>query len=270
MLHDMTTKKQARKVKTPPVQVDQAGIGRIEMVSVDLLMLDPRNVRKHNERNLDSIKSSLVRFGQQKPIIIDGEMKVIAGNGTLQAAKSLGWQEIASVKTNLVGNEAIAFAIADNRTAELAEWNASGLIGQLEQLKVEGAGLESLIFNEADIKELVAMQAKEEAEGNTEKQDAIYEAFEKQFTAEEDLPEYGSVWKLGKSILVVANPTTELNLWRGHFTDKVERLVIFPSPLVFETDGFKDKQCLLIQPIRDAAATMLEVAKNLGIKISKV
>lgn len=266
----MTTKKQGRKVKTPPVQADQSGIARIEMVSVDLLLLDPQNVRKHNERNLDSIKSSLVRFGQQKPIIIDGDMKVVAGNGTLQAAKSLGWDEIASVKTNLVGNEAIAFAIADNRTAELAEWNAGALVGVLKQLQVDGNGLESVNFSEADIKDLVEMQAQEEAERDTEKQDAIYQAFEKQFTDEADLPEHGSVWKIGKSILVVASPTTELYLWRGYFTDAIDRLVIFPSPLVFETKSFKDKQCLLIQPIRDAAATMLEVAKNLGIKISRV
>jgi ParB-like chromosome segregation protein Spo0J len=46
---------------------------------------------------------------------------VIAGNGTLAAAVELGWKDIDVVETKLKGQEAVAFAIADNRTAELAD-----------------------------------------------------------------------------------------------------------------------------------------------------
>ena len=57
----------------------------IEDVPVDSLHNDPANVRKHGEQNLAAIKASLARFGQQKPIVVNADGGVIAGNGTLMA-----------------------------------------------------------------------------------------------------------------------------------------------------------------------------------------
>ena len=91
-----------------------------QSVEINTLLLDPANVRSHDEKNLNAIKASLNRFGQQKPIVVDRLGTVIAGNGTLVAAKSLGWSSINIVKTELSGPDAVAYAIADNRTAELA------------------------------------------------------------------------------------------------------------------------------------------------------
>jgi DNA modification methylase len=105
------------------------------------LSLDPSNVRKHSRRNLDAIKASLRKFGQQKPIVVDAKGIVLAGNGTLTAAQELGWTEIQIVRTELAGVEATAFAIADNRTAELAEWEEDKLSQVLQSLKVEDADL---------------------------------------------------------------------------------------------------------------------------------
>ena len=95
----------------------------LETVACDTLSLDPANVRKHSAKNLDAIKASLRRFGQQKPIVVDAKGIVLAGNGTLTAAKALGWKEIQIVRTDLAGVQATAFGIADNRSAELAEWD---------------------------------------------------------------------------------------------------------------------------------------------------
>jgi hypothetical protein len=95
---------------------------------------DPANARKHSERNIESIMASLRRFGQQKPIVIDSTNVVRAGNGTLEAAKRLGWETIEAVKTTLKGSDAIAYAIADNRTSELAEWDTDVLSAQLNGL----------------------------------------------------------------------------------------------------------------------------------------
>jgi hypothetical protein len=35
-------------------------------IAISELKLDPENVRAHNERNIEAIKRSLERFGQQK------------------------------------------------------------------------------------------------------------------------------------------------------------------------------------------------------------
>ena len=94
-----------------------------ESVRITDLHPDPANARRHPQRNLDAIISSLARFGQQKPIVVDAAHIVRAGNGTLAAAKALGWTHINIIRTRLSGIDAAAFAIADNRTAELAEWD---------------------------------------------------------------------------------------------------------------------------------------------------
>jgi len=75
----------------------------IKIVGIDTLIFDPANARKHNPKNIEAIKGSLARFGQQKPIVIDKNNVVIAGNGTLQAAKELGLDKIAVHVTSLEG-----------------------------------------------------------------------------------------------------------------------------------------------------------------------
>ena len=102
--------------------------------SIAELSNDPANARKHDDRNIESIVASLRRFGQQKPIVVDMNNIVRAGNGTLEAARRLGWDSIDCVKTDLKGSDAIAYAIADNRTSELAEWNSDVLAAQLNGL----------------------------------------------------------------------------------------------------------------------------------------
>lgn len=96
---------------------------------------DPSNVRTHDEKNITAIKASLRKFGQQKPIVIDDKGTVIAGNGTLESAKLLGWTEIDCVVTDLDSLNKTAFAIADNRTAELAAWDTEALNLQLKTLE---------------------------------------------------------------------------------------------------------------------------------------
>ena len=126
------------------------------------LQLDPANVRRHPAQNIAAIKASLTRFGQQKPVVIDRRGIVVAGNGTLAAARDLGWTEIDVVVTDLAGSEAVAFAIADNRTAELAEWDDDALASVLAALKAEDDALLQVAgFSEDDLNKLVAAAAPE-------------------------------------------------------------------------------------------------------------
>lgn len=108
-----------------------------QRVKIDTLTLDPANVRRHPAKNLDTIKASLTRFGQQRPVLVNGKGIIIAGNGTVMAAKALGWDHVNIVRTELEGSEATAYAIADNRTAELAEWDDDALAQQLAALQIQ-------------------------------------------------------------------------------------------------------------------------------------
>jgi site-specific DNA-methyltransferase (adenine-specific) len=125
--------------------------------NISELSQDPANARKHNERNLESIVASLRRFGQQTPIVIDSSSVVRKGNGTLEAAKRLGWDTINCVVTDLKSSDAISYAIADNRTAELAEWDDEVLAAQLNGLLADDPELMEVAgFTEEELAALLA------------------------------------------------------------------------------------------------------------------
>jgi len=127
------------------------------MVSVDDLHEDEANARMHDDRNIKAIADSLSRFGQQKPIVASEDGSVIAGNGTLRAARSLGWKKIAVVRWHGPETDAKAYAVADNRTAELAMWDADMLAATLKHFESYDADLRSLLaFSEAELAALAS------------------------------------------------------------------------------------------------------------------
>lgn len=128
----------------------------IETVPVDSLTLDPANARKHDERNLEAIKASLARFGQQHPLVVSAAGSVVAGNGRLMAARELGWTEINVIRTDLTGAQLVAFGITDNRTAELAEWDNETLAQLVQGIAIDDDELAgSLGFTQAELEALV-------------------------------------------------------------------------------------------------------------------
>lgn len=118
------------------------------------LSLDPANARLHGERSIEALKASLARFGQQKAIVVDAKGVVIAGNGTLEAARALGWTHIAAIRSDLAGIERTAYAIADNRIAELSTWDQDALrqlAGALPDDALDAAG-----FTKQDLASVLA------------------------------------------------------------------------------------------------------------------
>lgn len=168
---------------------------------INELTFDPANVRKHDNRNLDAIKASLNRFGQQKPIVVDTKMVVRAGNGTLAAAKELGWTSINVVVSDLPRADLIAYGIADNRTAELAEWDVEGLTEQLAALDEE---LRDIAYSDFDLAEL---DDDTDSEPN-EKDDEIPEI-------DDENPygvQLGDIWQLGNHRLMCGDSTVKENI----------------------------------------------------------
>jgi len=138
---------------------------KIEQVAISDLMPDPNNVRTHDEKNINAIKASLESFGQQKPIVVNAEGTVIAGNGTMQAAADLGWTHIDVVRSDLEGEAARAFGIADNRTAELAIWDDAELATALEALRSSDVDLFAASgFSDKDLDQILRDQKNGDAE----------------------------------------------------------------------------------------------------------
>lgn len=121
---------------------------KIVRLKVADLVPDPGNARVHGRDNLRAIRESLLRFGQVRPLLATADHVVVAGNGTLAAARDLGWDELAVLVLPWEDREkARAYAIADNRTAELAAWDNEALASQLTDLGAAGLDMGALGFD---------------------------------------------------------------------------------------------------------------------------
>lgn len=122
-------------------------------VEIDSLRQHPENPR---QGDVEAIMSSLRRFGQVRPIVVqEGTDIIVAGNHTFQAAKRLGWDKIACVKVPLTDEEAMAYLLADNRLGDKASYDDQGLLAVLERV-MDSTGLEGTGFTPDDVDDLMA------------------------------------------------------------------------------------------------------------------
>jgi len=159
----------------------------------------PGNPRKGD---VDAVAKSLERFGQRKPIVArkdDGT--IIAGNHTWQAAKKLGWSEIAVA---FVGDDDVtakAYALADNRTVELGSYDEQALIDLIEEVHavvpefVRDAG-----WSDDAVAELVAKIESEQLPKEID-EDEIPEP------PVEPVTKLGDIWQLGRHRLMCGDST---------------------------------------------------------------
>jgi ParB-like chromosome segregation protein Spo0J len=115
----------------------------IKEVPLDQLKPDPANARKHSDRNIEEIIRSLKEFGQHAPLVVQkGTNRIIVGNGRYEAMQMLGWDKAYVVYVDDDNVTAVRRALADNRTAELAEWDDEALARLLEGLGEEALRLD--------------------------------------------------------------------------------------------------------------------------------
>lgn len=148
-----------RKTRTPDPELAALGDAAIpaalaiKSMHIAALRDDPNNAREHNPRNIQAIRESLKEFGQQKPIVIDADGVIVAGHGTVIAARDLKWDRIDVVVTRLEGDKRRAFAIADNRAGELSHFDEAKLLAQLPSLREVGLPVG---FSDDELAELAA------------------------------------------------------------------------------------------------------------------
>lgn len=112
-----------------------------EEVSLDSLQPDVNNPNRGTPRGKKMLKQSLKKLGAGRSILLDSQNRVVSGNKTLEAAKSLGYKKVRIVESdgdtliavrrndlNLDENKARELAITDNRTGEVdLQWDSEAL-----------------------------------------------------------------------------------------------------------------------------------------------
>jgi DNA modification methylase len=195
-------------------------------VPIASLHPDPANARKHNDKNLDAIKASLAKFGQRKPVVVQREgMIVRAGNGTLAAAKALGWTEVAAVVLDDDNATASQFAIADNRTAELAEWDNETLATLLDGMDEQDREL--LGFDADDMKQLIGELTPEIVEDEVPEPPA------------EPITKPGDLWLLGEHRVLCGDSMDRDAIARLYGGDSVDFILTDPP---YCSGGFQESK----------------------------
>lgn len=132
-----------------------------EEVGLADLELDPHNTRRHSERNLALIEQSLREFGPLRSIVVDEGGRVLAGNGTVQAASVAGIQRVKVVDAEpgtltavrvrgLDERQKQLYGLMENQCGDTSEHDA----GRIRDLHDDGLDLSS-IFVEDELEALL-------------------------------------------------------------------------------------------------------------------
>jgi len=196
------------------------------MASITSLQSDHKNARRRTDRSSELIKESLQRYGAARSIVIDEDNRILAGNGTIDGAKAAGIKnvriiesdgdEIIAVKrTGLSEEQKVGLALADNRTADLSEWDQA----MLHQLSEE----HDLTpwFNQEDLDELLAVTELEPEEGNTDPDDVPE-------PPEDPTTKLGDLWILGNHRLLCGDSTNPQHVER--LMDGKKADMVFTDP----------------------------------------
>ena len=138
----------------------------IENLPIDQLRPFPRNARTHSRKQIRQIAESIRRFGFTNPVLIDGEDRILAGHGRVEAARELGMATAPCLRIDhLSSAEKRAYALADNKLALNAGWDEE--LSALELKELMEADIEFDVsvtgFSIAEVDQLVEGLAPEEA-----------------------------------------------------------------------------------------------------------
>lgn len=201
----------------------------IEAVAIEDLKASSRNPRRHSKKQVQQVAASIDTFGFLVPIIVDEDANILAGHARYEAAKRLGMGVVPVIRAqHLTPERKRAFMLADNRLAELADWDEEVLkieLGELASLELDFE-FEVTGFDTLDLDLL---------EGKTEKE-----------TDRELLPQVdreqpavsmpGDLWQLGNHLLLCGSALEEDSYQRLLGNDRIQ-MVFADAPYNVKIDG---------------------------------
>jgi hypothetical protein len=159
------------------------------------LQLDPQNANKGTERGSEMLKASLQAYGAGRSLLVDKHGVVIAGNKTLEAAASIGMDDIVVIRTDgsklvvvqrtdldlSIDSKAKALAVADNRVSEVSlEWDSS----VLSELAANSVDL-SKLFSEDELLKIL---------GETPQAPEAFPEYDENIKTDYRCPKCGYTW----------------------------------------------------------------------------
>jgi len=182
------------------------------VTSINNLKSDHKNARRRTDRSTELIKESLQRYGAARSIVIDEDNRILAGNGTIEGAKAAGIKNVRIIetegdeiiavrRTGLSEDQKVGLALADNRTADLSEWDQEMLHRLSEEHDIEPW------FTQQDLDELLNVAELHPEGGNTDPDDVPE-------TPADPITKLGDLWILGNHRLLCGDSTNAQHMKR--------------------------------------------------------
>ena len=196
------------------------------MTSINNLKSDHKNARRRTDRSSELIKESLQRYGAARSIVIDEDNRILAGNGTIEGAKAAGIKNVRIIetegdeiiavrRTGLSEDQKVGLALADNRTADLSEWDQEMLHRLSEEHDLEPW------FKQEDLDELLNITELDPEGGNTDP-DEVPD------TPTDPITKPGDLWILGNHRLLCGDSTNAQHVERLMDGQKAD--MVFTDP----------------------------------------
>ena len=115
---------------------------------------DPRNARVHPPEQLARLAGSIKEFGFLAPVLITKEDQIIAGHGRVEAARTAGLEEVPCIQVeHLSEAQQRAYVLADNRLAQMAEWDMEMVASEIKGLQELDFDTDFTGFSQAEVDE---------------------------------------------------------------------------------------------------------------------
>ena len=166
---------------------------QIEQIATAELIPYARNARTHSPAQVAGIAGSIREFGFNNPVLIDKDNGIIAGHGRVLAAQQLGLETVPCLRLrHLTKTQRKAYILADNRLAELSQWDTEMLALEIADLRLDDVDLELLGFDDDGLKDLLGQVATD-----TDTSPDEFKEMDEDIDTDHECPKCGYRWSGG-------------------------------------------------------------------------
>ena len=199
----------------------------VEYVATSSLTPNPDNARKHSKRQVSRLAIAISQVGFKVPLIVDGKNMILAGHGRWLAAQELKLEQVPVIRVGFASDDMKrAFALADNRLAELSEWDEEALQRELNALFDADVDLGLTGFSTADL-DIVLV----------DEPDPKVEAVELPDPGGDAVTRPGDLWIIGPHRLICGD-ARDARIWEQLLGGRLIVLLFGDLPYNLKIDGF--------------------------------
>ena len=208
----------------------------ITALPIDRLKPYARNARTHSDKQIDLIARSIREFGFNNPVLIDRDRAIVAGHGRFEAAKRLKLETVPTVQLDhLTDTQIKAYRIADNRIADLSDWDDDVLrfeILDLSDLDLAGELDFDVTLTGFDTPELDIILGDASTEDSSEDNETVEEP-DPQVSP---VTRSGEIWQLSRHRLLCGN-ALEPSAYSALMGEDTARMIFTDPPYNVPING---------------------------------